>query len=107
MNSALDKLMSAIESERNGGVGILSFVFRCSGYEFNYMGRFYAYVYEGSFCNLKTENEYGWRDYEDMLKSVIQETGRTVADMLAELPDHDLEIEFDMPGITCVRISED
>ena len=100
MKSALDKLMSAIESERDGGCGILSFVFRYQGYEFNYMGRYYAYVYEGSSRNLKTEDEYGWRDYADMLKSVIQETGRTVSDMLAELPDHDLEIEYDTPGIT-------
>jgi len=96
MMNALEKLKSAIESERAGGRGVLSFVFRYGGYEIDYMGRYYAYVYEGSSRNTMTEDEYGWRDYADMLKSVINETGKSVTEMLSELSEHDLEIEFDI-----------
>ena len=47
--------------------------------------------------NVDTEAEYGWRNYEDMLNGVIHETGKTVRQMLSEIADHDLEIEFDIP----------
>ena len=32
-----------------------------------------------------------------MLDGMITQTGKTVREMLAELPAHDLEIEFDVP----------
>ncbi|MDO5319712.1 MAG: hypothetical protein Q4G65_13880 [bacterium] len=96
MTSALDKLMAAIADEGNGRC-FVSFSFRYAGFEFDYMGRYYAYVYEGDFTHTETEDEYGWKDYDDMLASVISQTGKTVHDMLSELPAQELEIEFDVP----------
>ena len=32
-----------------------------------------------------------------MLDGMISQTGKTVREMLAELPVHDLEIDFDIP----------
>ena len=96
MKSALDKLLAAIADERNGRY-FVSFSFRHSGFEFDYMGRYYAYVYEGDFTHTETEDEYGWKNYDDMLASVISQTGKTVRDMLSELPAQELEIEFDVP----------
>ena len=97
MNTALDKLLAAIEGDRARRRYFISFVFRYGGFEFDYMGRYYAYVYEGSSANTATEDEYGWGSYEEMLDAEISQTGKTVRAMLAELPAHALEIEFDVP----------
>ena len=61
------------------------------------MGRYYAYVYEGAYLDTESEDEYGWNSFEEMLDGMITQTGKTVREMLAELPDHDLEIEFGVP----------
>ena len=97
MNTALDKLLAAMEGDRARRRYFISFVFRYSGFEFDYMGRYYAYVYEGSSANTATEDEYGWGSYEEMLDAAISQTGKTVRAMLAELLAHNLEIEFDIP----------
>ena len=94
--TALEKLQKAIAGEKNGQF-FTAFAFKYGGFELDYMGRYYAYVYEGSSSNVETEAEYGWSDYEEMLNGVIHETGRTVRQMLSEIADHDLEIEFDIP----------
>lgn len=96
MNTALSRLMDAIQSEKSGGRAILSFTFRYNGHVIAYMGRFYAYVYEGSRDNTATEDEYGRDSYEEMLSETILETGKSIGAMLGELPAHDLEIEFDI-----------
>lgn len=95
MNSALDKLLMAIENETR--MPIQSFVFRFGEFEFDYMGRYYAYVYRGSSRNTETEDEYGWRNYADMLGGRIHQTDKTVREMLSCLPPSDLEIEYDLP----------
>ncbi len=96
MNTALSRLTDAIQNEKSGGRAILSFAFNYNGYAIAYMGRFYAYVYEGSCNNTSTEDEYGWDNYDEMLSETILETGKSISEMLSELPAHDLEIEFDV-----------
>lgn len=95
--TALEKLEQAITDDQANRRWFISFTFKYGGYEFDYMGRYYAYVYEGSYLNTKSEDEYGWTSYAEMLDGVITQTGKTVRAMLAELPAHDLEIEFDIP----------
>ena len=89
-------------TERAGdknGIWILSFTFRYGNFEFDYMGRYYAFVYEGNCDNTDSEDEYGWSCYAEMLDATITQTGKTVREMLAELPEHDLEITFDSPSL--------
>ena len=97
MRTALEKLLGAIEDDKSGHRSLLTFAFRFGGYEIDYSGRYYGYVYEGSCANTETEDEYGWKGYGDMLDTIIRQTGRTMRQMLSELPEHDLEIEFDDP----------
>ena len=55
----------------------------------------------------RVTDEYGWNSFEEMLDGMITQTGKNVREMLAELPAHDLEIEFDVllpPHVT--RIDE-
>ena len=96
MNAALDKLLAAIDDDRSNRRCFVSFTFRYGGFELDYMGRYYAYVYEGSSANTSTEDEYCWGSYEEMLDAEILQTGKKVRAMLAGLPAHDLEIEFDV-----------
>ncbi len=98
MTTALEKLEAAIEGDRNG-IWILSFTFRYGNFEFDYMGRYYAFVYEGSCDNTDSEDEYGWSSFAEMLDATIAQTGKTVREMLAELPEHDIEITFDSPSL--------
>lgn len=95
--TALEKLEQAFADDESGTRAFISFTFKYGGYEFDYMGRYYAYVYEGSYLNTGSEDEYGWTSYAEMLGGMITQTGKTVREMLAELPAHDLEIEFDVP----------
>ncbi len=97
MRTALDKLLCAIEDDKANHRWLLTFAFRYGGYEIDYSGRYYGYVYERSCANTATEDEYGWKGFDDMLDSVIRQTGKTMRQMLSELPEHDLEIEFDVP----------
>lgn len=96
--TALEKLEAAIAGDRQGE-WIASFTFRYGGFEFDYMGRYYAYVYEGGSDNTDSEDEYGWSGFDEMLDGTIKQTGMTVREMLAELPDSDLEIIFDSPPL--------
>jgi hypothetical protein len=96
MNTALSRLRDAIQNEKAGGRAIQSFTFRYNEHVIAYMGRFYAYVYEGSRDNTATEDEYGWDSYEEMLNETILETEKSIGAMLSELPAHDLEIDFDV-----------
>lgn len=95
--TALEKLEQAIADDQTNRRGFVSFTFKYGGHEFDYMGRYYAYVYEGSYLNAQSEDEYGWNSFAEMLDGMIAQTGKTVRAMLAELPAHDLEIEFDVP----------
>ena len=97
MKSALEKLLAAIDDDNERRRYFVSFVFRYGGFEVDYMGRYYAYVYEGSSANTATGDECCWGSYEEMLDSRISQTGKTVREMLSEIPAHDLEIEFDIP----------
>lgn len=97
MNTALDRLLVAIDDDESGHRSIDMFTFRYGGYEFCYMGHYYGYVYEGSSANCASEDEYGWDSYKNMLDSTIMETGKTVREMLASLPAHDLGLVLDIP----------
>ncbi len=98
MRTALDKLLCAKDDDKANRQWILTFAFRYGGYEIDYSGRYYGFVYEGNCDNTETEDEYGWKSYDDMLDSPIRQTGRTMRQMLGELPEQDLEIDFDSPS---------
>lgn len=97
MNTALEKLESAIHGERERGEHFLFVTFQYGGFEFEYQGRYYAYVHPIGDSRARVTDEYGWNSFEEMLDGMITQTGKTVRAMLAELPAHDLEIEFDIP----------
>ncbi len=97
MKSALDRLMAAVEDDIAGRQWFISFMFRYSGYVFDYQGRYYAYVYPEGKGLARNMDEYCWGSYEEMFDAVISQTGKSVREMLAELSEHDLEIVFDVP----------
>lgn len=92
--SALDKLKAAIKGDEYGEL-FTFFTFRYGNFQFDYMGRYYAYVYEGSSDNTDSEDEYGWSNFDEMLDANIMQTGKTVREMLSELPESELEITYD------------
>lgn len=97
MKTALEKLESAIADDLAGTRGLESFMFQFAGYLFDYQGRFYAYVSpidKPQYARFM--DEYCWSDYNEMLCAKITQTGKTVRQMLTELPEHDLEIVFDV-----------
>jgi len=96
MNTALDKLNSAIADDVSGGRSLLSFAFSYGGYEMEYMGRYYAYVHPVNDSRARVSDEYCWNGYDEMLVAQIAQFGKTMSEVLAEIPDHDLELEFDI-----------
>jgi len=96
MKTALEKLNAAIADDVSGSRYFQSFSFVYDGFEFEYMGRFYAYVHPLGNPSARASDEYCWDDYSEMLSAQIDQTGKTVSEMLSELPDHDLEMSFDV-----------
>ena len=99
MNTALDKLESAIQAETEGREHMLFILFRYGGFEFEYQGHCYAYVHPVGDSRARVTDEYCWGGFAEMLNATITQTGKTVREMLAELPEHDLEITFDSPSL--------
>lgn len=97
MNTALDKLKSAIADDVSGGRNLLSFAFSYDGYEMEYMGRYYAYVHPVGDSRARVSDEYCWNGYDEMLAAQIAQFRKSMAEVLSEIPDHDLEMEFDIP----------
>ena len=97
MRNALEKLQAAISGDVQGLRTILSMRFEYGDIEVEYMGRFYAYVHPANDSRARCSEEYCWGCYDEMLSAQIGQTGKTVQEMLQELPEHDLEIEYDVP----------
>ena len=99
MRTALEKLESAIQAENEGREHMLFILFKYGGFEFEYQGRYYAYVRPIGDCRGCVEDEYGWSGFDEMLDATITKTGKAVREMLAEIPEHALEITFDSPTL--------
>lgn len=99
MKPALDKLESAIKAENEGREHILFILFTYGGSEFEYQRHYYAYVHPMGDSRARVTDEYCWNSFAEMLDATITQTGKAVREMLAEPPEHDLEITFDSPSL--------
>ena len=81
--TALDVVLEI--RKRNGYVDYFELFY--SNYTVFYSGSYYAYVYETDDPDSDAnEHEYGWRSFEEMLDSEIEEIGMTWRQVLLATP---------------------
>ena len=107
MKTALEKLEYAIQCERERHEWIDWFTFRSGDCVVDYMGRYYFYTYADGSRSSDSEDEYCCSDFDDLLATRVSRTGKTMRQMLLELPAHDLELHFDSCTPPSVPFTDD
>ncbi len=90
MKNALDKLLVAINKEKQKQDFIELFRFDFNDFHFDYHGNYYGYGY------FKTKPqkiyEYSWNNFDDMLNIPMENVGKTMHEILSKLSENDIEL---------------
>lgn len=91
MKTGLQKILDAWKAEQENGREIECFLFKYGNVTFDFAGRFFAFVYDDA----KTFSvNYDYVSFEEMLDSVIIETGKSPRQMLEELSEIDVSLSI-------------